>query len=116
VVAVQFDLGFQGLGLLVGMSVAFGVIAQAVFWSSATHWLWLVGAAAYFVGGLFFSEVVFGSATEDELQPIIDGLAFDEALLCGLIIGVPAVLVTWYVTRRSRLHRPASSGRSGVEG
>ena len=106
---MQFDLGLQGLGLLIGISLIFGVVAQGVFWNSATHWLWLIGAVAWFIGGLFMSEVVFAGATEDELQPIIDGLAFDESLLGGLIAGVPVALVTWYVTRRSRVHRPTSS-------
>jgi hypothetical protein len=83
---MQFDLGLEGLGYLIGMSLVFGVVAQVVAWKWATHWIWLVGAVAYFVGGLFFSEVLFGSATIDEIQPIIDGLALDESMLGGLIV------------------------------
>lgn len=106
---MQFELGFTGLGLLIVLSLGFGFIAQVVLGKATTRWLWLIGAAAYFVGGLFASEVLFGTATEGELQPIIDGLAFDEALLGGLVVGLPVVLVTWYVTRRSRIHRPMSA-------
>ncbi len=105
---MAFDLGLQGLGILIGISLIFGVAAQAIFWRSATHWLWLIGAVGWFVGGLYASEVVWGDMTEEEIQPIIDGLALDESLLGGLLVGVPVVLVTWLVTRR-RAHRPASS-------
>jgi len=59
------------------------------------------------LGGLIASEVVWATATEEELQPVIDGLALDESLLGGVIVGVPVVLVTWFVARRSR-HQPAS--------
>lgn len=103
------DLGLQGLGILIIMSLAFGAIAQALTWRSATHWLWLIGAVAWFVGGLFMSEVVFAGATENELQPVIDGLAFDEALLGSLLVGIPVAIVTWYVTRRRRPEHPIAS-------
>jgi len=106
---VDLDLGLEGLGLLIVISLAFGGIAQVIFWNSATHWMWLIGAVAWFIGGLLASEVVWGTLTEEELQPIIDGLAFDESLLGGLVVGVPAVLVTWYMTRRSRAGRPTAS-------
>jgi hypothetical protein len=109
---MQWDLGVQGMGLLVLMSVVFGALAQLVAGRSTTRWLWLIAAGAYFVGGLFVSEVWFGWANEEELQPNIDGLSFDEVLLLGLVPGVVAVLVTRYVTRRRR-HRPTDvlSGR-----
>ena len=102
---MQWDLGLYGLCVLVLMSLAFGVIAQIVFWRVATHWLWLVGSIVYLVSGLLISEVWFGWATQAELQPNIDGLSFDEVLLIGLVPGILVVLVTWYVTRRNRLHR-----------
>ncbi|MGH8927242.1 MAG: hypothetical protein ACRDWH_02735 [Acidimicrobiia bacterium] len=104
--AMQWDLGLQGLGLLIAMSFGFGVIAQLVVGRAATRWLWLVASAAYFVGGMFISEVWFGWATQEELQPNIDGLSFDEVLLIGLVPGIVTVLGTWYVTRRSRHRRP----------
>jgi hypothetical protein len=86
------------------MSLGFGVIAQLVAGRATTRWLWLIAAAAYFLGGLFTSEVWFGWATEEELQPNIDGLSFDEVLLIALIPGIAAVLVTRYMTRRSQRH------------
>lgn len=106
---MQFDLGLTGLGLLIVMSLGFGVIAQVLVWKLATHWMWLIAATGYFISGLIASEVIFAWATVEELQPQIDGLSFDEALLGGLVIGVPAALVTWYVTRRSRLHQPSAT-------
>lgn len=105
---MQFDLGPAGLGLLVVMSLTFGAIAQVILWRSATHWLWLIGSVAYFIGGLVASEVIFATATVEDLQPLIDGLFFDEALLGGLLIGVPTVIVAWIATRQHRLHPPAS--------
>ena len=106
---MNIDLGPQGLGILLAISLTFGAIAQAVLWKTATHWLWLIGATAWFIGGLIASEVVFGTATEDELQPIIDGLCFDEALLGGLLVGLPVVLVTWYLGRHRPMHGPMPS-------
>ncbi|HEX9635562.1 MAG TPA: hypothetical protein VGB34_08805 [Candidatus Limnocylindria bacterium] len=106
---MQWDLGLQGLGLLIVMSLGFGAIAQLVVGRVTTRWLWLIAAATYFVAGLFTSEVWFGWATEAELQPNIDGLSFDEALLGGLVAGILAVLATWYGTRRGRLLRPRAA-------
>jgi hypothetical protein len=101
---MQWDLGLQGLGLLAAMSFGFGVIAQLVAGKATTRWLWLLAATGYFVGGLFTSEVWFGWATQEELQPNIDGLSFDEVLLFGTVSGIVTVLVMWYVTRRTRRH------------
>jgi hypothetical protein len=101
---MQWDLGLQGLGLLILMSLGFGVIAQLVMGSKTTRWLWAIASAAYFVGGLFTSEVWFGWATQEDLQPNIDGLSFDEVLLFGLLTGIVSVFVTWYVTRRAQRH------------
>jgi len=66
---MQWDLGLQGLGLLVLMSLGFGVIAQLIGGKAITRWLWLIATGAYFVAGLFISEVWFGWATGKELQP-----------------------------------------------
>jgi hypothetical protein len=106
---MQFEIGLAGLGLLFVISLGFGVVAQLIVGWRATGWLWLIGAAAWFIGGLFASEVVWGTMTVDEIQPIIDGLAFDEALLGGVLLGVPAVIVTWLVTRRTEAHRTTSA-------
>ncbi|HEX5147536.1 MAG TPA: hypothetical protein VFW02_00555 [Candidatus Limnocylindrales bacterium] len=102
---MQFDLGLQGLGILAACAVAFGVFTQILSWS-LTRWMWLVAGLGWFVGGLFMSEVMFATATEDEIQPIIDGLAFDESLLGGLIVGGLAALATWFAARGPLYHRP----------
>ncbi len=106
---MQWDLGLQGVGLLVAMSLGFGAIAQLVAGRSTTRWLWLIAAATYFVGGLLISEVWFGWATEEDLQPNIDGLSVDEVLLFALVPGIASVLLTRYVTRRRRRHSARSA-------
>jgi xanthine/uracil/vitamin C permease (AzgA family) len=97
---MDYDLGLQGLALLIIPALAFGLVAQLIVWKSATHWMWLIGAIAWFVGGLFASEVLFGAeTTEENLQPLIDGLLWDEALIGGFVTGVVAVVITWFATR-----------------
>jgi hypothetical protein len=100
--AMEWDLGLLGLAVLAAMSLAFGVIAQLFFGETTTRWLWAIVATAHFLGGLLISEVWFGWATEEELQPNIDGLSFDEVLLIGLIPVVLAVFATWYFAQRQR--------------
>jgi hypothetical protein len=95
---VQWDLGIQGLALLAVMSLIFGVFTQLVFWGRGVWWAGLVAAAVSFVAGLFISEVWFGWATVEELQPNIDGLSFDEVLI-GYLLGGVIVLVLRYLTR-----------------
>ena len=102
---MQFDLGLQGLAILAACSLGFGLVAQFVG-RSAGRWMWLIAGLGWFVGGLFVSEVMFATATEDEIQPIIDGLAFDESLLGGLVVGTIAALLTWFLTRGGMFHRP----------
>ena len=107
-VAVLWDIGLRGLGILIGYSLVFGVVAQLALWrATGTRWLWLIGATGWFIGGLFASEVLFATATIDQLQPIEDGLVFDEAMLGGFIVGLALVLTTWYVTRRSGSRQPS---------
>jgi hypothetical protein len=104
VIAMQWDLGVQGIAVLLVMSVALGLFAQAVFWGHTTRWLWLGCSALMFVVGLLVSEGLFGWATQEELQPNIDGLSFDEVLM-AFLVGVVVVLVARaFVWRRS--HRP----------
>jgi hypothetical protein len=112
--AMQWDLGLQGLGVLVAMSLGFGVIAQVFFGRTTTRWLWAIVSTVHFLGGLFISEVWFGWATEEDLQPNIDGLSFDEVLLIGLVPVVAAVLVSMYVAQRGR-RVTSVSGRDGGE-
>jgi hypothetical protein len=107
---MEFDLGFQAIALVTVFSLVFGVVAQLLLGARAhTHWLWLIAAAGWWIGALFASEVVFATATADELQPIIDGLALDESLLGGLIGGVAAVALTLLATGTRSSHRPMSS-------
>jgi hypothetical protein len=104
VFTVRWDIGLQGLGVLAAYSLGFGLIAQLVLLRSATPWLWLIAAGTFFVAGLVISEVWFGSATGAELQPNIDGLSRDEALLAFIPASV-AVWIVWALGRRHMRHR-----------
>lgn len=106
---MNWDLGFEGLSLLAAMSLTFGFVAQLIAGRATTRWLWLIAAAAYFGAGLFISEVWFGWATAEELQPNIDGLSFDEVLLIGSVAGTAAVAITWLVTRADRRRGDAAT-------
>ena len=112
VVAMQWDLGMLGVVVLLAMSLGFGLLAQLVAGraKTTTRWLWLIAAGAFFVVGLVTSEVWFGWATEEDLQPNIDGLSFDETLLFGLLAGVASVVITRYVTHRRLRHRANPHG------
>jgi hypothetical protein len=105
---MEWDLGLQGIGVLLLMSLGFGVVTQLAFGRATTRWIGLVVAAVHFVAGLFISEVWFGWATAADLQPNIDGLSFDEVLLTGLVPVVLTVLVIWYVTKNRRVQGPVS--------
>lgn len=96
---MRWDLGISGLGLLATMALAFGLIAHLIVGKGLTRWLWLFAAMGYFVAGILVSEVWFGWATEEELQPNIDGLSFDEVQLVTLA-GLIAALIARYVLRR----------------
>jgi hypothetical protein len=50
---------------------------------------------------LFTSEVLFGRATEEQLQPTIDGLSRDEVLLSSVLTTVVVVLVMRYLAHRA---------------
>jgi hypothetical protein len=95
---VQWDLGFQGVAVLIVMSLAAGIVAQLVL--RRVQWAWLIGSAAFFVLGAFISEVWFGWATAEELQPNIDGLSFDEVLI-GLLLSIVLVVVARLLMRRA---------------
>jgi hypothetical protein len=104
---MRFELALEGAALIFMFSVIFGGAAHLLLARSSTHWMWLIGAAAFAIGGLFVSEVLFGNATVDDVQPFIGGLAVDESLLGGLVVGIPVVLAAWYAVRRGRVQRPA---------
>jgi hypothetical protein len=98
---MTWDLGLAGVGLLLAMSLGFGLVAElAAGRGRTTRWLWLIASASFFLSGLLTSEVLFGWATEEDLQPNVDGLSFDEVLLFGLLAGVLSVVLTRLVTRR----------------
>jgi len=102
---VEWDLGLLGVLALVIMSVVFGVFTQLVFAAQAPRWLWLAVSGLMFVIGLFVSEVLFGWATEDDLQPNIDGLSFDEVFLTFLVAIVAVLVARAFVwTRSHRSH------------
>ena len=99
---MQWDLGWQGVAVLTAMAFVFGAFAQALGGRLATRWLWLIGAVTYFVAGILISEVLFGWATVEELQPNIDGLSFDEVLLIGLVPWAAIVVLARVATQRRR--------------
>jgi hypothetical protein len=69
-------------------------------WRAAPKWLWGLVSGVYFGVGLLVSEFWFGWATEEDLQPNIDGLSRDEVLLIGLVPVAVAVIVTRWMARR----------------
>lgn len=101
---MDWDLGVRGVSVLLLMTAVFAVVAQLVMWRTTTRWLWLIAGSAYFLSGLFVSEVWFGWATEEDLQPNIDGLSFDEVLLLATPAGILSVVVTWLAARRRTSH------------
>lgn len=105
--AMGWDLGLHGVALLLAMSLGFGVVVQLLLWKATPHWTWLAATAAYFALGIFVSEVWFGWATEEDLQPNIDGLSFDEVMLLTTLMAIPVVFAIWFVTRTVRSHRHA---------
>lgn len=103
---MQWDLGVQGLAVLAALSLGFGILAQLIIGVRVRRWIWLVAGAVYFALGLVISEVWFGWATEEELQPNIDGLSFDEVLI-GLVPGLIVVAVIGHLVRK-RTHPPTA--------
>ncbi|HET9998549.1 MAG TPA: hypothetical protein VFQ17_13615 [Nocardioides sp.] len=104
---MQWDLGLQGLTVLGALSLGFGVLAGLLVGRGWTRRLW--AAAITTVGcfgvGLLTSEWLFGWATEEELQPNVDGLSRDEVLLSCLLTTAMVVLGMRYLA-----HREAGSG------
>jgi hypothetical protein len=107
---VDWDLGAAGVGLLVAMSVGFGLVAQVVAGRGTTRWMWSIGAGVFFVVGILISEAWFGWATEEDLQPNYDGLSFDETLL-AIFPSIVIVLIVRRLIRQRRDDRGARSER-----
>ena len=99
---MQWDMGLQGLAVLAALSFGFGVFAGLVVGKGVAHRLLAtaITTLACFGVGLFTSEVLFGWATEEELQPNIDGLSRDEVLLSSLVTTAVVVLVMRHLARR----------------
>ena len=103
---MQWDLGLNGLLYLAAMSIVFGLLAQLLAWRAGPKWLWAVVSAVYFGVGILVSEVWFGWATQEDLQPNIDGLSRDEVLGVGLVVVALAVVIARWTARR-HAHRSA---------
>jgi phosphoglycerol transferase MdoB-like AlkP superfamily enzyme len=104
---MTWDLGLEGVGVLAVMSIVFGLFAELVAARWTTVWIGLIAAVSYFVCGSLVSEAWFGWATEEELQPNIDGLSFDEVLLLTTLPLLVAVLTARHIGRKRRLQRSA---------
>ena len=100
---MQWDMGAQGLLVLAAISLGFALIAGLLVNRTWTTRLWVaaITTASCFIVGLFTSELLFGWATEDELQPNVDGLSRDEVLLSSLLTTVAVLLVSRYAGRRA---------------
>lgn len=100
---MEWDLGFQGLALLGAISLGFGVVAGLLVGRDWAYRLWatVITAVACFGVGALASEWLFGWATEEELQPNIDGLSRDEVLLSSLLTTAAVVLAMRYRARRA---------------
>ena len=100
---MQWDLGLQGLTVLGALSLGFGVLAGLLVGRGWTRRLW--AAAITTVGcfgvGWLTSECLFGWATEEELQPNVDGLSRDEVLLSSVLTAAVVVLLMRYLRRRA---------------
>ena len=99
---MDWDLGSKGLLYLGAMSIGFGLLAQLLSGRAAPKWLWALVSVVYFGVGILVSEFWFGDATEEDLQPNIDGLSRDEVLGVGLIPVAVAVVATRLWASRHR--------------
>jgi hypothetical protein len=109
---MQWDLGLQGLAVLGALSLGLGGFAGLVVGQGVAYRLWatVVTTLLCFGVGVVTSEVLFGWATEEELQPIIDGLARDEVLLTGVLTTAAVVLVMRYLARGAGARDGRSEG------
>ena len=100
---MQWDLGFQGVALLAVISAGFGAAAALMVGRDLVHRLRAaaITTAACIGAGLVSSEVVFGWATEEELQPNVDGLSRDEVLLSSVLTTAAVVLVMRRLAQRT---------------
>lgn len=99
---MQWDLGWEGAALLGVISLGFGAFAGLLAGGGANRRIiaTAVTTVACFGAGLLTSEWLFGWATEEELQPNIDGLSRDEVLLSSFLTTVVVLVVLRYVVKR----------------
>lgn len=112
---MQWDLGLEGLALLGAIALVFGVAAGLLVGGGGARRAWAagVGTVACVGAGLVTSEWVLGSATEEDLQPYVDGLTRDEVLLSSLLTTLVVVVVMRYLARHG--HQPhVPRGRHAV--
>jgi len=104
---MQWDLGLQGVAVLGAISLGFGMFAGLVAGRGTTRRLvaTAITTVACFGAGLLTSEGIFGWATEEDLQPNIDGLSRDEALLSSVLTTVLVLVVMRLVARREGAQR-----------
>jgi formate hydrogenlyase subunit 3/multisubunit Na+/H+ antiporter MnhD subunit len=103
---MQWDLGLQGVAVLGAISLGFGMFAGLVVghgWAYRLSAVAITTIACFGLGALT-SEVFFGWATEEELQPNIDGLSRDEVLLSSVLTTAVIVLVMRYVAHEAGAH------------
>lgn len=104
---MEWDLGLKGLVVLAAIALGFGVVAGAAVGQGVRRRVRavVVATAACFGVGALTSEVLFGWATADEMQPNVDGLSRDEVLLSSVLTTGLVVLVLHTVARRSAHER-----------
>lgn len=105
---MQWDLGLEGLAVLGAISLGFGAVAAILVGGGLAHRVWgtVITTVACFGVGLLISEWLFGWATEEELQPNIDGLSRDEVVLSSMVTTALVVLSMRYVARRRQRTTP----------
>ena len=101
---MQWDLGLEGLAVLGAWSLGFGILAGLLVGDGRSRRLEAaaISTVACFGIGLITSEWLFGWATEEELQPNVDGLSRDEVLLSSLIVTALTVVVMRVVAHRGQ--------------
>jgi hypothetical protein len=100
---MQWDMGLWGLASLGLISLGFGTLAALLVGDGLARraWALLINTVMCVGVGLVTSEWFFGWATEEELQPNVDGLSRDEVLLSSLITTMVVVLVIRFLASRS---------------
>ncbi len=103
---MEWDLGARGLLVLLGMSLVVGLVSQLVLWRVVSHRFWILATAVNFLSGLFTSEVLFGWATGEHLQPNINGLSFDEVLMSSIVTFLVILLLVRIAGHRANIRAP----------